>query len=133
MSQQEVHPPRRPSQTKIVATVGPACGDHSRLVELILAGVDVFRVNTAHGSREEHQRRVDDVREAGRSTGRVVGLLVDLGQASSAAVHDSALALKATWSDHWSSMPDERASADAIVASIDAVRAEVQALLASLQ
>ena len=62
-----------------------------------------------------------------------VGLLVDLGQASSAAVHDSALALKATWTDHWSSMPDERASADAIVVSIDAVRAEVQALLASLQ
>ena len=78
MSQQPVPSPRRPSQTKIVATVGPACGDRSRLAELIEAGVDVFRVNTAHGTREQHQARVDDIREASRSTGRVVAILVDL-------------------------------------------------------
>jgi pyruvate kinase len=48
------------------------------LVELIEAGVDVFRVNTAHGGRDEHQRRVDDIREASRTAGRVTGILVDL-------------------------------------------------------
>jgi pyruvate kinase len=71
-------PGQRPSQTKIVATVGPACGAPEMLVELIEAGVDVFRVNTAHGDREEHQRRVDDIREASRKADRVVGVLVDL-------------------------------------------------------
>jgi len=35
----------RDSQTKIVATVGPACDGAEKLTELILAGVDVFRLN----------------------------------------------------------------------------------------
>ncbi|MHC4400993.1 MAG: pyruvate kinase [Planctomycetota bacterium] len=78
MSQQPVEPSRRPSQTKIVATVGPACGGRDQLVELITAGVDVFRINTAHGDREEHQRRLDDVCAAGQEAGRVVAVLVDL-------------------------------------------------------
>jgi len=69
---------RRPSQTKIVATIGPACEKPERLVELIQAGVDVFRVNTAHGSREEHQRHLDAVRQASRQAGQPVAVLVDL-------------------------------------------------------
>ena len=69
---------RRPSQTKIVATVGPASADVDDLTGLIDAGVDVFRVNTAHGSREEHQQRVDDIREASRRSGNPVAILVDL-------------------------------------------------------
>lgn len=68
----------RPSQTKIVATVGPACATVDKLVELIHAGVDVFRVNTAHGSRDEHQQRVDDIREASRRANQPVAVLVDL-------------------------------------------------------
>ena len=78
MSESSPRPRRRPSQTKIVATVGPACDEPEKLVELIEAGVDVFRVNTAHGNRQEHQRRVDQIRDAARTTGRVVGILVDL-------------------------------------------------------
>ncbi len=69
---------RRLCQTKIVATVGPACGDVEALAELIRAGVDVFRINTAHGDRAEHQRRVEEVREASRMAGRIVAVLVDL-------------------------------------------------------
>ncbi len=69
---------RRLCQTKIVATVGPACGDVEKLTELIRAGVDVFRVNTAHGGRAEHQRRVDEIREASRNAGRIVAILIDL-------------------------------------------------------
>ncbi len=78
MTAPPLQPPRRPSQTKIVATVGPACEKRDRLVELVRAGVDVFRINTAHGTREEHQRRVDDIGEAGREAGHVVAILVDL-------------------------------------------------------
>jgi pyruvate kinase len=69
---------RRPSQTKIVATIGPACDGVERLGELIAAGVDVFRINTAHGSRQEHEKRLGDVREASRKAGAPVAVLVDL-------------------------------------------------------
>ncbi|MGI9445418.1 MAG: pyruvate kinase, partial [Rubripirellula sp.] len=41
--------------TKIVATVGPACDSVHQIEELIEAGVDVFRINTAHGNREQHE------------------------------------------------------------------------------
>jgi len=67
-----------PSHTKIVATIGPACEGPDRLLALVRAGVDVFRINTAHGSREDFQRRVDDVREAARRNGAPVAILVDL-------------------------------------------------------
>ena len=42
-------------RTKIVATIGPACRDEAGLRGLVDAGVDVFRLNMAHGSMEEHQ------------------------------------------------------------------------------
>ena len=71
-------PWRRPSQTKIVATVGPSCGDRARLLELIRTGVDVFRINTAHGTRDEHDARVRDIRQASEEAGQVVAILVDL-------------------------------------------------------
>ena len=78
MSEAKLPPTRRPSQTKIVATVGPACDKPERITELIQAGVDVFRVNTAHGSREEHERRVAVIRESSRQLGQPVAILVDL-------------------------------------------------------
>jgi pyruvate kinase len=76
---QELHPVKRPpSQTKIVATLGPASSDPAKLAELIEAGVDVFRINTAHGTREDHQAAVDRVRAASRQANCPIGILVDL-------------------------------------------------------
>lgn len=69
---------QRPSQTKIVATIGPASDGVESLVELIRAGVDVFRINTAHGDRAEHDARLAAVREASDKVGRPIGVLVDL-------------------------------------------------------
>lgn len=66
------------ARTKIVATVGPACGTVEKLVELIRAGVSVFRINTAHGTLEERSRKFDDIRAAADLAGRPVGILVDL-------------------------------------------------------
>lgn len=71
-------PWRRTSRTKIVATVGPACSSVEQLVELIRAGVDVFRINTAHGSRADHQNSLDRIRAAEKEVGAPVGVLVDL-------------------------------------------------------
>jgi pyruvate kinase len=70
--------PRRDHRTKIVATVGPASWSVPRLHELIVAGVDVFRINFSHGELERHAETVDGIRRAARRAGRVVGLLGDL-------------------------------------------------------
>jgi pyruvate kinase len=66
------------ARTKIVATVGPACGSVEKLVELINAGASVFRINTAHGTQEERERKLADIRAASEETGQPAGVLVDL-------------------------------------------------------
>ena len=70
--------PLHQSCTKIVATIGPACDTPDRLAELIRAGVDVFRINTAHGKIPDHETKVDAVRQASRETDTPVGILLDL-------------------------------------------------------
>lgn len=65
-------------RTKIVATVGPASADEATLGAMIEAGVNVFRINSSHGTpelRAQWMRRVVAVRT---DMGTPVGLLVDL-------------------------------------------------------
>ncbi len=64
--------------TKIVATVGPACSHPDQLAALITAGVDVFRINTAHGSRTEHAETLANIRQASEQVGFHVAVLLDL-------------------------------------------------------
>lgn len=66
------------SRTKIVATIGPACRDPAMLRQLLDAGVDVFRLNTAHGSREQFDALAADIRRTAAEAGRIVAILVDL-------------------------------------------------------
>jgi pyruvate kinase len=66
------------ARTKIVATVGPACGTVEQLVALINAGVSVFRINTAHGTLQERDEKLVNIRIAADEAGRTVGVLVDL-------------------------------------------------------
>jgi pyruvate kinase len=68
----------RDSQTKIVATVGPACDSDEKLAALILAGVDVFRLNMAHADHRRQDVRLAAIRRAATRVGRTVGVLVDL-------------------------------------------------------
>src|SRR5436309_13178182 len=70
--------PVQRARTKIVATVGPACGSVEKLVALIEAGVSVFRINTAHGTQEERDKKLADIRAASEKLGQPVGVLVDL-------------------------------------------------------
>lgn len=44
------------TQTKIVATIGPASDDTTTLTELADAGIDVARQNLSHGDHEEHRQ-----------------------------------------------------------------------------
>lgn len=43
-------------KTKIVATVGPACDSYNQLKDLVIAGVNVFRLNFSHGSHEDKKK-----------------------------------------------------------------------------
>ena len=65
-------------RAKIVATLGPASSNREVGHALIAAGVDVFRLNFAHASPEEHRSAVRFVRTAAAEAGRSVGILADL-------------------------------------------------------
>ena len=67
-----------PRATKIVATLGPASTAPETLRRLIVAGVNVVRVNFSHGSAEEHIKTVQLVRQICEETKRDVGVLADL-------------------------------------------------------
>lgn len=69
---------KRPVRTKIVATIGPSCDAPETLERMIRAGMTVARLNFAHGTRADHQRRVEAVRKASRRAGRDVAILGDL-------------------------------------------------------
>ena len=66
------------ARTKIVATVGPACEDESILAELINNGVDIFRINAAHGTQEDYARVLQKIKAVRERSGFPVGVLLDL-------------------------------------------------------
>ena len=63
---------------KIIATVGPASSAPEQLTALITAGVDLFRFNFAHGSREEKAAGIALVHRLAAEAGRPVGTLADI-------------------------------------------------------
>ena len=65
-------------RTKVVATLGPASSDADTITQLIEAGVNVFRLNFSHGSKETHQTNVGLIRREAQRLGRAVGILQDL-------------------------------------------------------
>lgn len=68
----------RTRKTKIVATIGPASDSAEGLEALIRAGMNVARLNMSHGSIEEHEEVLDRIREASKSAGVEVAVMVDL-------------------------------------------------------
>ncbi len=66
------------ARTKVVATLGPACDTEDKMAALIHAGVDVFRLNMAHGTREQHIDTFDTVRRVSEQLGEPIAILVDL-------------------------------------------------------
>ena len=65
-------------RTKIVATLGPASSSPEVLEKMILAGLDVARLNFSHGAPDEHRARAQLVRDIAARHGRFVALLGDL-------------------------------------------------------
>ncbi|HOE71527.1 MAG TPA: pyruvate kinase [Deltaproteobacteria bacterium] len=65
-------------KTKIVCTIGPASRKKQVLKGLILAGMNVARLNFSHGNLDQHARDIDAIRQVSRMLGRDVAILGDL-------------------------------------------------------
>lgn len=66
------------SRTKIVATLGPASSSPEVLEQMIEAGVNVFRLNSSHGSYEDHQKAIDNIRQINERRKDNIAILIDL-------------------------------------------------------
>jgi len=64
--------------TKIVATVGPASSSKENLLELVKAGVDIFRLNFSHGKHEDHQEVIERIETINEENAVNIGILADL-------------------------------------------------------
>jgi pyruvate kinase len=64
--------------TKIVATIGPASRDPDVLQRMIAAGMDVARLNFAHGSPDQHAETAEWIRAAAERADREVAILGDV-------------------------------------------------------
>jgi pyruvate kinase len=65
-------------KTKIICTIGPSSWDQPVLEQMILAGMNIARLNLAHGNFSEHQRTITNVRAASQAVGQRVALFADL-------------------------------------------------------
>ena len=65
-------------RTKIVATVGPACDTYDKLLDLVRAGVNVFRLNFSHGSHEDKAQIIDHIRKINSTEPYNISILGDL-------------------------------------------------------
>ena len=71
---------RRNRRAKIVATIGPASDKPEQIAELIDAGVNVFRLGTAHDDIEMVLARVATIRQVADEKNSPAAVLVDLAE-----------------------------------------------------
>ena len=66
------------AKTKIVATLGPASGSYTIIRKMIMAGLDVARLNFSHGKHSEHLKKIETVRKINEKYKRRIKILQDL-------------------------------------------------------
>lgn len=64
-------------KTKIICTLGPAVDKLETLEELILAGMDVARINFSHGNYQEQEDRIENIKKVREKVGKPVKLMLD--------------------------------------------------------
>jgi pyruvate kinase len=65
-------------KAKIVATIGPASQAPEKLRELMLAGMNVVRVNMSHGSHDSHAATIQTARAVATELNHPLAILLDL-------------------------------------------------------
>ena len=66
------------NKTKIVCTIGPASESQEVMERMLLAGMNVARLNFSHGDFAAHGKVIETLRAAAKSTGRRVAIMADL-------------------------------------------------------
>ena len=65
-------------RTKIIATLGPASSNVTVLRKMVMAGLDVVRLNFSHGAYEQHLERMDIIRQINKKYRRRIRIMQDL-------------------------------------------------------
>lgn len=65
------------NKTKIIGTLGPSCKTEKSVADLIIAGMDVARINLSHGDRQSHTQAIETVKRARQKTGKKTAILLD--------------------------------------------------------
>jgi len=66
------------SKTKVVCTIGPASQSPQMIRELILAGMNVARLNFSHSLHSEHKEKIELIRQISADLDKPVAILQDL-------------------------------------------------------
>ncbi|MCD7836175.1 MAG: pyruvate kinase [Lachnospiraceae bacterium] len=64
-------------KTKIICTIGPACEDEKTLTKMCQAGMNVARLNFSHGSHEEHQKKIDAIKNVREKLKLPIAIMLD--------------------------------------------------------
>lgn len=64
-------------KTKIVCTIGPACDSEETLRAMMLAGMNVARLNFSHGTHAEHQVRIDRIKKLRAELDLPIAIMLD--------------------------------------------------------
>lgn len=65
-------------KTKIIATVGPASNSYEKILALVEAGVNVFRLNFSHGTHAQHQQVIEHIHKINKDFPFNIAILADL-------------------------------------------------------
>lgn len=66
------------NKTKVVCTIGPACQSPEILEQMVLAGMNVARLNFSHGDFADHKDRIASIRSVAGIVGHRVAIMADL-------------------------------------------------------
>jgi pyruvate kinase len=64
-------------KSKIVCTIGPAADSPEMMKKLLEAGMNVARLNFSHGTHEEHDARIEKLRQAAKETKKALAIMLD--------------------------------------------------------
>ena len=64
-------------RTKIIGTLGPATESETTIHAMIVAGMDLARLNFSHGTHEEHRAHIDNLKKAREELDLPIGIILD--------------------------------------------------------
>lgn len=64
-------------KTKVICTIGPACENEKTLTKMCQAGMNVARLNFSHGTHEEHQKKIDLIRQVREKLELPIAIMLD--------------------------------------------------------